>query len=408
MSRLALFGGPPVRTRPFPSWPVHGEEERRLLTEVLESGVWGALPGSKVPAFEQRFAAMHGVRWGIAATNGSHTLSIALQAAGVLPGDEVIVPAYTFVATAVSCLMVGALPVFADIDRESFLIDPASFEAAITDRTRAVIPVHIAGQMCRMEEIVRIARARGLAVIEDAAQAHLSAYDGRWTGQWGDCASFSFQWSKNATAGEGGIVLTDDDALADRVRSYQNCGRVKRGEWYEHHVVGSNYRMTEWQGALLLAQIDRAAGFVPVRERNAALLSRLLADIPGLRPCRRDPRATQVDYHLYMLRYDEQEWGVPRSAVLKAMAAEGVPCSSGYVPLYRQPLFGSEYTVRLWNAFRGQEPPYGGLTLPRTEEAALTGIWFDQRSLLGTEEDTADIAGAFAKLYEQRHQLRTA
>lgn len=405
MSQLAIHGGPSLRTRPFPEWPVWDEQERAGLMEVLESGVWGALPGTKAPELERQFAAMHGVGYGIAATNGSHTLSIALQAAGVLPGDEVIVPAFTFLATATAVLAIGAIPVFADIDPETYLLDPDAAEQAVTARTRAVIPVHLGGQMAPMDRIMALAERHGLRVVEDCAQAHLSRYAGRFCGQWGHLASFSFQASKNASGGEGGMILTDHPALAVSARSYQNCGRREGGGWYQHYDLGSNYRMTEWQAAVLLPQIGRLERLMAVRERNAAYLTELLGAIPGLRPLARDPQADGIDWHLFICRYDEEAWGAPRDRFLAALAAEGVPAAAGYIPLYRLPLFASAAVQRLHTAFLGQAAAYNDLHLEVTERASRECVWFAQNLLLGERADMEEIASAVQKLWEHRRSL---
>ena len=223
---LALLGGPRVRTAPFTTWPIFGEAEEARLLRTLRSGNWGRLDGQEVAEFEQRFAAMHGCRHGIGVVNGTVSLRIALMAAGIRAEDEVIVPPYTFISTASAVIEANAIPVFADIDLNTFNLDPAAVEAAITSRTRAIIPVHFAGQPADMAAIMAIAEAHGLTVIEDAAHAHGASYRGRPAGSLGHLASFSFQSSKNLTAGEGGIIITNDDALAESCRSIQNCGRV--------------------------------------------------------------------------------------------------------------------------------------------------------------------------------------
>ncbi|MBA2602358.1 MAG: DegT/DnrJ/EryC1/StrS family aminotransferase, partial [Acidobacteria bacterium] len=254
---LALLGGRAVRTRPFTRWPVFGGLEEERLIRTLRSGNWGRLQGSEVSEFEGRFASMHGCRHGIAVANGTVSLRIGLMAAGIRAGDEVVVPGYTFISTASAVVEANAVPVFADIDPHTFNIDPGEIERAITPRTKAIIPVHFAGQPADMDAILAIARRHGLIVIEDAAHAHGARYRDRPAGSLGDMASFSFQSSKNLTAGEGGIITTNDDRLADACRSISNCGRVPGGLWYEHHVVSGNYRLGEFQGAVLNCGLDR-------------------------------------------------------------------------------------------------------------------------------------------------------
>ncbi len=247
----------PVRARPFPDWPVFDEREIEALTEVVRSGKWGELAGSKVLEFQRAFAAYQQARHGVCVVNGTAALQIGLRALGVGPGDEVITTSYTFIATPNAALSLGAVPVFVDIDPDTYLLDPACIEDAITDRTHAIVPVHLFGAACDMDAILDIARRRHLAVLEDACQAWGAEWNGRRVGALGDLGTFSFQSSKNINAGEGGMIVTNDDALEDLVWSLHNVGRRRGGEWYEHVRVGWNYRMTEFQAAMLLVQLTR-------------------------------------------------------------------------------------------------------------------------------------------------------
>jgi dTDP-4-amino-4,6-dideoxygalactose transaminase len=407
----ALLGGTPVRTRPFPSWPVFGEAEEQALIRALRSGRWGKLDGSEVTTFEKRFAAYHGARHGIAVCNGTVSLRVALLAAGVEAGDEVIIPPYTFLATATAVVEANATPIFVDIDRETLNLDPALIEAAITPRTRAIIPVHLGGLPCDMDAIMAIARRHDLTVIEDAAHAHGSAYKGRRVGGIGHLGSFSFQSTKNLTSGEGGIVLTSDDALADRCRSIHNCGRVAGGAWYEHHVMSGNYRLGEFAGAILNCQFDRLDEQTNTRDANGRYLDSLLSEIPGITPQRRDASTTRNAYHLYPFRYDADAFGMPRARFLEALAAEGIPASSGYVlPLYRQPLF-ADRAFGPYTGYRSARPDidYGAMRLPVCERiCGGEGAWMTQNVLLGTRADMDDIARAMAKVYENREALAGA
>ena len=401
MSELAINGGNPTRTRPFPTWPVWDEREEHALLDVLRSGVWGALDPdrSKVAQFEMAFARSHHAGHGLCVTNGSHALEVALLAAGVGLGDEVIVPAYTFIATASACLMVGAVPVFADIDPGSYNIDPASVEDAVTDRTKAIIPVHIGGRPADMDRILAIGQSHGLTVIEDACQAHAASWKGSRVGSMGDMGCFSFQASKNINAGEGGIILTQSDALADRVWSIRNCGRVREGRWYQHENVGFNYRMTEWQGAILLAQLSRMEDLARRREANASYLSGRLAEIGGITPQAGDPRVTQHAYHLYIFRYDAASFeGLDRAAFLAALKAEGIPCSKGYDPLYRTRAI-QRAVVGLRASLFSDQSDYQMPDCPVTERACdEEGVWLTQNLLLGSEDDMDDIVRAIAKI----------
>ena len=256
-TKLALLGGTPLRKRPFTTWPIFGKPEEKRLLRTLHSGKWGRLNGPEVAEFEQRFATMHGCQHGIGVVNGTVSLRIGLMAAGIQADDEVIVPPYTFLSTASAVVEANAIPVFADVDLETFNLDPKAVEAAITPRTRAIIVVHFAGQPADMDAIMAIARKRKLFVIEDAAHAHGAIYKKRAAGSIGHLGSFSFQSSKNLTSGEGGIITTNDQKLAEACRSIHSCGRIPGGLWYEHHVMSGNYRLGEFQGAILNCQLAR-------------------------------------------------------------------------------------------------------------------------------------------------------
>jgi dTDP-4-amino-4,6-dideoxygalactose transaminase len=408
MSRtLALLGGSPVRTQPFPAWPVFGQPEEERLLRTLRTGHWGRLQGSAVAGFEQRFAAMHGCAHGIAVVNGTVSLRIALIAAGIQAEDEVIVPAYTFLSTASAVVEANAVPVFVDIDLHTFNIDPRAVEAAITPRTRVIIPVHFAGQPADMDAIMALARAHDLIVLEDAAHAHGASWRGRPAGSIGHVASFSFQSSKNLTSGEGGIITTGDEALAESCRSIHNCGRVPGGVWYEHHVISGNYRLGEFQGALLDCQLDRLEEQTRTRDANGRYLASRLSALPGIHPQARPVDCTRHSHHLFMLRLDPALFDAPRSAVLKALQAEGIPCSSGYgFPLPDQPLFRNK-------AFGPYLPgasarlDYSRVHCPNSHLICREqGIWLDQSLMLGTQADMDDIADAFEKVHEYRAALQ--
>jgi dTDP-4-amino-4,6-dideoxygalactose transaminase len=407
---LALFGGTPVRTRPFPAWPVFGTEEEQRLLGVLRSGNWGRLDGDEVSQFEARFARMHGCRHAIAVVNGTVALRIALLAAGIKAEDEVIVPPYTFVATATAVLEVNAIPVFADIDLDTFNLDPAAVAAAITPRTKAIVPVHFAGQPADMDAIAALApRAgdRGILVLEDAAHAHGASHRGRPAGSLGHIAAFSFQSSKNLTAGEGGIITTNDDELAAACRSIHNCGRVPGGVWYEHHVVSGNYRLGEFQGAVLNCQLDRLEAQTERRDRNGRRLASRVAGLPGLHPQKRPPECTRHSHHLFMLRIDPAEFGASRNSVRDSLEAEGIPCSAGYgyslpdQPIFRNKAFGPYLPQAAGRLdYRSSRCPNSDLICREQ------GLWLGQNLLLGPDEDVDDIVRAFEKVYAHRDELR--
>ena len=391
--QLAVNGGKAVRTQPFPDWPIFDEREEHLLLEVLHSGKWSALDGDKVKAFQEKFSAYQEARYALCVPNGTLALQAALMALDIQPGEEVIVPAYTFIATVSAVLQVGAKPVFVDIDPQTYTLDPAKIPAALTDKTRAILPVHLAGQPADMDAILAISQSANLAVLEDACQAWGAEWNGRRVGAIGSAGTFSFQSSKNITAGEGGAVVTNDEALYERLWSIHNVGRTFRGAWYHHEILGMNLRMTEWQGAILLAQLERLDQHVPIREANALYLSRALAEIGGLAALPADPRVTRHARHLLILRYDPGAFGGhPVKEFASALKAEGItPLSEGYVPLHHSPAIRK--TMR--SAF-GQDP--AEISLPCAEQAAGHTLWLAQTALLGLPQDMQDILSAVNKI----------
>jgi dTDP-4-amino-4,6-dideoxygalactose transaminase len=405
---LALNGGPRVREEPFPEWPVYDEMEELALHEVLHSGRWGRIDGERVAEFEEAFAAYQDARFGVACCSGTAALRLALLAAGIEEGDEVIVPPYTFVATASAVVEANAVPVFADIEPDTFNIDPEAIERAITPRTRAIIPVHFAGQAADMAHIGEIAGRRGLTVVEDAAHGHGATWRGRKLGSLGEMGCFSFQSSKNLTAGEGGMVLTSSADTERRVRALHTCGRHPEHPWYEHHLIGGNYRMTEFQGALLLAQLARLEEQTRKRDENGLYLNARLAEIPGIRPLTRGHGETRHSYHLYIFRYDATAFdGVPRDRFLEALRAEGIPCSGGYATgLYAQPLFANRAFGPFGGARRGgAQARYDPTGFPACERACAEACWLFQQMLLGARKDMDDIVHAVEKIYEHRKEL---
>lgn len=407
VAKLALLGGVPLRQEPFTRWPIFGRADEQRVLRCLRSGKWGKLDGGEVAEFERRFAALHGCRHGIGVVNGTVSLRLGLMAAGLQAEDEVIVPPYTFYSSASAVVEANAIPVFADIDLNTFNLDPRRVEAAVTRRTKAIIAVHFAGQPAEMSSLMRIARKHKLLLIEDAAHAHGASYRGKPAGSLGHLASFSFQSSKNLTSGEGGIITTNDPELAEGCRSLHNCGRIPTGVWYEHHILAGNYRLGELQGALLNSQLTRLEAQTATRDRNGQYLAARIRELPGVHPQKRPASCTRHSYHLFMLRLDGDAFGAPRAAVVKALQAEGVPCSAGYaISLHRQPLFRNRafgpYLPRVRSRlnYRQVDCPNSDLICEQQ------GIWIEQRVFLGSRRDMDDLARAFSKVYENRAALR--
>jgi dTDP-4-amino-4,6-dideoxygalactose transaminase len=408
MATLALNGGAPVRSKPFPRWPEFGEEEKQALLLVLQGRNWGGYPSPNTYArlFNERFAAFQGARYGIAAANGTVTLELALKAGGLRPGDEVIVPAYTWIGTATAILGAQGIPVFADSDPENYCIDPKAFEAAITPRTRAVLPVHLGMQMADMDAILAIAQRHNLLVVEDCAHAHGAQWKGRGAGSLGHLGSFSLQTSKLLTAGEGGIIITSSEQSAERCESLINCGRSSTTDRYKYRVLGHNYRMTEFQAALLVAQLARLPGQTERRLTNARLLAAKLQSVKGLRPLSWDPRITRPAIYHYLLRYDSEAFaGAHRDVFLMALRAEGIPADGPfYEPLYRAPLW--HFHRDDFAAFAGSSTDYKNCRCPVAEKAAYDeSIWLHHPLLLGTTQDLDDIAEAIEKIQASAGEL---
>lgn len=393
--QLAINGGVPVRTRPFPQWPVFDDNDRQRVLRTLDSGQWGIDGPCKVE-FEAKFAAYTGTRFGITVANGSVSLRLGLVAAGIQAGDEVIVPPYTFIATAIAVLECNATPVFVDIEPDTYNLNPELIEQAITPRTRAIIPVHFGGLPADMDRINTIARKHNLTVIEDAAHAHGAEWRGKKAGALADMGSFSFQSSKNLTSGEGGIVTTNDEALAERLRALRSVGRLSTDLWYQHSILGSNYRLGELQATLLLSQLERLEAQTITRNTNGLYLNQELAEIEGITPLKRGAGETRHAYHLYLFKYNAEAFGgTSRNHFIETLAAEGIPALGGYyMPIYHQPYFlQGEFAP-----YRKPEMDYSRVSCPVTERACKEVIWLTQNLLLGDHSDMDDIVQAIRKI----------
>ncbi len=372
-------------TEAFPTWPAFDGNEEASLVRVLKSGKWGRANGGAVAAFEAAFAAKTGAKHCLAVANGTSALITALGVLDIGPGDEVIVPPYTFIATVNAVLRFHAVPIFVDVDAKTLQMDASKLEAQITPRTKAIIMVHMAGGVGELGKVLEIGKRRGIPVIEDAAQAHLAEWEGKHVGTHGTMGCFSFQASKNLNSGEGGALLTNDDALAEKAYAFHNNsrGRTQPGEDFKYRMTGANLRLTEFQGALLTAQMGRIEEQARKRTENAKRLDAALAKTPGLTPMGVGKGCTRHAYHLYMFRYEAAKYGgKARDAFMKEM---GVPVSSGYVPLEEEPF--------LENAFssRGYEFAYGKNYFakwkkrndcPVNRKACAETLWFTQNLLL--------------------------
>lgn len=406
----AILGGSPVRSKPFPDWPVWDKADEESVLAVLRSGIWWRGGGKFVSEFEKKYAELMGAKRCVAVVNGTNALLASLYLLGAGPGDEVIVPPYTFVATISAVLLSNALPVFADTDPDTFQINPDKIEQKITECTRAIIPVHILGGVANMDKINAVAEKHNLKVIEDACQSHLAEWRNKKVGTVGDLGCFSFQNSKHLPCGEGGAILGDDEEIMDRCQAFHNSGRPYgsvKGQGYP--VVGSNIRMMEYQAAILLGQMKRIEEDAKRRTENAAYLTSKIRDIPGIVPQKFYEGATRAAYHLYAFRYKKEHFNnLPRGKFLSALRAEGIPCSGGYSPLNKEGTIEDALNSRSFqkvfskdrlDKYREQNH------CPENDRLCEEAVWFAQNLLLGTKSDMDDITDAISKIYENRGKL---
>lgn len=411
--KLALAGGRPVRADPFPSWPVIDEADRVAWRKVLNSGQWYRSSRGYVGAFERAWAETLDANFVLATASGTSALYTALFALDIAPGDEVIVPPYTFVATVNVVFQHHALPIFVDSDRRTFQIDAAKIPAAVSERTRCILPVHLGGNVADMDAILELSEKYNLPVLEDACQAHLSEWRGKKVGTLGRLGCFSFQASKNLNSGEGGAISSNDADLMTVCASFHNAGRgyevkedsggrqrLSRSSQYERR--GDNCRMTEFQAALLGEQLKRLEVQAQTREQNARYLSGMLNDIPGITPAEQYHGCTQNAFHLYMFRCDGRRFsGLSRPRFIEALRAEGIPCSSGYRPLNREPYVKRTLESRAFRRVytsRELEHWFERNQCPENDRLCSEAIWLSQKILLGTRSDMDEIAAAVKKI----------
>jgi len=411
MSKLAINKGTPVRTEGFPARPIYGEEELAALTETLHSRHWTSAPYifegdmsiSRVYQLEEQYAAYHNCEFGVAANSGTSALQLAYAAAGVGPGDEVIMPPNTFIATATPAMQLGAAPIFADVDPETLSIDPDAIEAAITERTKLIVPLHLGGYPADMDRIMEIAKKHGIKVVADACHAHGTEWRGKKVAALSDLSAFSFQQDKQITSGEGGIVTTNDRELYEQCYIMHNDGRGLGEQGGLFVALGWNFRMSEFQAAVLLAQLSRLDELLERKNRNAEIVRAGLAEIGGLQWPREDERITRQSYVYPRMAYDAQAFdGLPAQQFAAALTAEGIPCgANGGRVLYRHPLFASAQ-------FRFKElghVDYTQVHCPMAENAGGHWVGFPQEVMLASEDAMHDLVNAVAKIKENIDEL---
>ncbi len=403
--KAAILGGPKAFTGDWSKWPLIGQIEQDELLTVLNSGGWCRLGNKTAPKFENEFQKYTGAKKALAVSSGTSALYTMLGALCIGPGDEVIIPPYTFIATYNVIVLNYALPVFVDVDIESFQIDADEIESAISNNTKVIMPVHIGGSPFDVDRVLKVSEKHNIPVIEDACQAHMAEWKGKCVGNWGLGGAFSFQESKNLSSGEGGAVITNDDTF------YQNCyGFHHQGQGADvaslvpgSGIRGSNLRITEFQAAILLAQMTRLTEQVKRRWENAQYLTEMLIQIPGIKPAKLYDGVTKSAYHLYMFRYDKRMFSeMSRSQFMNALDAEGIPCSSGYTSMTREKyitdLAQNKYYLNIYGEKRIKEW-VESLSCPQNDRLCdEEALWFSQNMLLGTKTDMEQIAEAIKKI----------
>lgn len=405
----AILGGEPLVSPEWPSWPIwKPEQDEERLLEVMRSGVWSR--SDVVAEFEQKWADMIGTKRSLALVNGTNALQTSIAQMDIGWGDEVIVTPYTFIAS-VSCILAnGAIPVFADIDPETFQMDPEKIEEKITPNTKAIEAVHIAGLPADMEQIMAMSKKHNLIVIEDACQAWLAEINNQNVGTFGQAGCYSFQNSKNLPIGEGGAIVSDDEAFMDRCYSYHNYG-MPHGT--VEGRVGTKLRMAEYQAAIGLAQLERLEEQTRVRNENGDYLRGRMKELPGIIPPKLYPNVTRSAYHLFPFRYQKQAFnGLSRNRFLDALRAEGVPCSSGYSELNKKPFLKNAFNSNNFKKFYSEDrldyERYASENqCPNNAQICNEeAIWFTQNLLLGSKKDMDLIASAIEKIHKNAESLK--
>jgi L-glutamine:2-deoxy-scyllo-inosose/3-amino-2,3-dideoxy-scyllo-inosose aminotransferase len=413
MAKLAISGGTPVAELAAPSWPIHGEEEKRRVLEVLESGSW-AYDAEMEASFNEAWAAFNGSKHALSVTNGTHALQLAYEGLDIGWGDEVLVPASTWQATSAAALDVNAVPVLVDIDLDTWCLDPKAAEAAITCRTKAIAAVHLYGCMSDMDAIMDIASRYGLYVVEDCSHQHGSEWRGKCAGTIGDIGTFSHQSSKVLNAGEGGSILVQDDKLFYRLDQLRNCGRFpgQCPEGERRYLQSGNFRITDFQAALLLSQLERLPEQLDRRDACGQRLNAVLEKAPGVRALKRHEAVTRQSYYMYAFRFLTEEWeGISVDLFRRALNAEtGLGFGGGYEPLNRcslyQPLTKQRHRIDDGYCRQIDAARY---VVPNAERMAYReGVCLYHPALLLEPSDMDKVGEAIAKLHANQDELRKA
>lgn len=401
MSQLAILGGEKARHDDYPAWPVHDERDVEAVTRVVKSGNWGGYPypGPETQRFIDKFLELQGGKYAVAMMNGTVTMEVACRAAGIGWGDEVIVPAYTFQATAAAPMAAGAIPVIADIDPETYCLDPKAAEAAITERTKAIIPVHLGAQMADMDALMDIAERHNLIVIEDCAHAHGAKWREKGAGTIGHFGSFSMQSSKIMTAGEGGLLICREEEHYFKAASIINCGRPSDPDG-TLYTMGANYRMGELQSALLNVAIERFPAQVKEREEMAAYMDEALSEIPGVRLLKRDPRHTTRSFYRYIFAIDPAQFGgADHEVVCAALHMEGIPNWEGYAAMHHYDLFQPQLSKLPVPSAFPERFQFDQMHFPESERACeREAVWLEESIFRAGKKGVDDAVHAVKKI----------
>jgi 3-amino-5-hydroxybenzoate synthase len=407
METLAVRDRELGKRKEFADWPQYDEREIAAVSRVVESRKWWRMAGTEVNEFEREFAACQGAQRSLAVTNGTQAIEIALAALDIGRGDEVIVPAFSFISTATAVLCANAVPIFVDVKPDTYCMDAGAIAGAITPRTRAIIPVHMAGHSADMDAILSVARKNGLPVIEDAAHGHGAEWGGKRVGAFDIGGIFSFQAGKLMTAGEGGLVLSNDEAFVERCFLFGNCGRPKTDRTYQHCVLGSNSRMSELHAAVLRVQLQRLEEQNETRHKNGALLDRMMSSLPGITPQAQDVRVTRNPRYMYMFKYDKEVFNeLSRESFVDALIAEDIPAFVAYLAIHRTPVFRQRAFAPRWRSDDSLLPDYNQVHCPVSELIGETVVWLHHRVLLGDEQDLVRIVEVVDSI--RRHATRAS
>ncbi len=393
----------------YPKWPIYNEKEINALTEVIKSGEWwcgapGAHQGNNVWAFQEEFAQLQGSKYCVAVCNGTVAIEAALMALDVGLGDEVIVSDYTFVASASAVVATNAVPIFCDINPNTLVMDVNTIENLITERTKAIVPVHLGGNPVNMDHLMELALKYDLKVVEDCAHAHGSDFKGKKVGNWGDAGTFSFQASKVLTSGEGGAIICNSEELADKIYSYIDCGRKKNQYFYKHYSYGTNYRMTEYQAAVLRAQLKKFPDQHKLRNENALYLMKKLNDIEGIKTMKPTPGTTSLGWYVYPIVFEPEEFGgITKSEFYKKLNRDGIPTDDCYPPLHSLDCFkttnlkkGIDYSKANWGGEKSNNRNF-----PIVSDIYLRSIEFPQEMFLAKKEKLDKVVDFIKSLKEK-------